>query len=183
MACGRIALPFRLIFPFCFLFLLLSPDLCHPATDSAMPPGDAAAGRRLFTGEQRFQNGGAPCIGCHNVAGLSGGGGVLGPDMSDTFSDYGAEGLASALAEIPFPTMKPIYANRPLLPGERAHVTEFLRAAGGTAPGDAKNRPVLVALGGVAALVLLLLAFGRGRLGGVRKPLVSDRTGRGGDIR
>lgn len=183
MAGGRIALPFCLIFPFCFLFLLLSPDLCHPATDSALPPGDAVAGRRLFTGEQRFRNGGAPCIGCHAVAGLPGAGGVLGPDLSTTYADFGAEGLAFALAEIPFPTMKPSYANRPLLPEERAHVTEFLRAAGGTAPGGAKNRPALVALTGVALLFLLLLAFGRGRLGGVRKPLVTNRTGRGGNIR
>lgn len=183
MAGGRIALPFCLILPFCFLLLLLFPTHLYPAADNVPLQGDAAAGRRLFTGEQGFRNGGAACIACHSVAGLAGAGGDLGPDLSTTFADFGAEGLAFALAEIPFPTMKPSYANRPLLPEERAHVTEFLRAAGGAAPGGAKNRPALVALAGLAVLVLLLLLFGRGRLGGVRKPLVSIRTGRGGGIR
>jgi mono/diheme cytochrome c family protein len=183
MAGGRITLPFCLILPYCFLLFWVFPAHLHPATDNVSFQGDAGKGRLLFTGEQRFRNGGAACIACHHVGGFPGGGGVLGPDLTKTYSDYGAEGLSSAQAEMPFPTMKPLYANRPLLPEERAHLTEFLRVAGSSAPDDAAKRPVYVALAGIAVLFLLLLAFGRGRLSAVRKSLAADRTGKGGNNR
>lgn len=154
-----------------------------PAGDGAPLQGDPALGRRLFTGEQRLVAGGAACIGCHSAAGILGGGGAMGPDLTKTFSDYGAEGLDAALADLPFPTMKPLYAGRPLKPEERAHIAEFLRMAGSAAPEDRWGTPSLAAAAGFAAVLILLAGLGRGRLKGVRRPLVETRKSGGGAAR
>ncbi|MBI5577462.1 MAG: hypothetical protein HY896_14010 [Deltaproteobacteria bacterium] len=154
-----------------------------PADAAAPLQGDPDRGRGLFTGELRFAGGGAACIGCHSVAGIPGGGGLLGPDLSKTHSDYGAEGIDAALADLSFPTMKPLYANRPLSPAERAHVAEFLRASGSAPPEDPRSPHSLSAAAGFAALLILLFALGRGRLKGVRRPLVNSRKGREGAAR
>jgi mono/diheme cytochrome c family protein len=181
MAGGWYVLLSSLILAFnCFFPLPAEP---FPATDNASFAGSAETGRRLFTGELRFRNGGAACIACHSLAALPGGGGVYGPDLTKTFSDYGAEGLDASLTEIPFPSMKPIYGSRPLHSEERGHLAEFLRTAGSASQDGAGRTPGLVALAGVAVFFLLLLAFGKGRLTGVRKPLLENRKERGGIVR
>ena len=130
-----------------------------PAGDGTLTQGDPEHGRRLFTGEVRFVEGGAACIGCHSAAGIPGGGGAVGPDLTKTFSDYGAEGLDAALADLSFPTMKPLYAGRPLKPEERAHLAAFLRTAGSAAPEDRWKTPSVAAAAGGFAAVLALLAY------------------------
>src|SRR3990170_3880972 len=63
-----------------------------PAAEEAAPapiPGDPDMGRKLYTGEIRFQNGGPPCISCHDI-GVGGlGGGTLGPNLMLPNEKYG----------------------------------------------------------------------------------------------
>jgi mono/diheme cytochrome c family protein len=122
-----------------------------PAAVAPALTGSAAAGKALFTGSDRLANGGTACIACHDSAGLGApGGGTLGPDLTKAFTRYGGEaGLAGVLGTIPFVTMNPIYATRPLTPQEQADLVAFLRQA------DAHSAPNRTA----RALVLYLLAF------------------------
>lgn len=147
------------------------------ATSVALPPGNAAAGKDLFTGVRRFRNGGPPCMACHSIAGIGAlGGGALGPDLTTAISRFGGAGLASVLAAIPFPTMNPIYGRRPLTPQEQADLRAFVQQAlvAERSPQAARQ---LTGLAIVGAAVLLVLAqlFWRRRLTGVRRALVSSQ--------
>jgi hypothetical protein len=135
--------------------------------------GDQARGQALFAGNVHLQNGGPPCLACHSVAntGLLGGG-VLGPDLTQVATRYGADGLASAMANIGFPTMVPIFTRHPLTQEEQADLLAFLLSASTQQP---TNREVPVLALSLSSLAAALIAIGivwRHRLRGVRRPLV-----------
>jgi mono/diheme cytochrome c family protein len=154
------------------------------ATQPAAPADEAPAanprnGEALYVGEKAFANGGAPCLACHGVAGHGlARAASFGPDLTATFEAYGAETLDGVLAEVPFPSMQPIYNTHALTPSERADVVAFLGEAGGKVPSK---------LGGgfagaiAAAFVALGAAFvfvgrGRSRRRGSPSPLTSSRS-------
>lgn len=156
------------------------PTTTTPTETTLTPPAAEAEperGKDLFTGADRFAEGGPACLSCHSVAGVGPlGGGQLGPDLTDALELYGgAQGLTAVLESLPFPTMAPVYSRKRLTAEERADLVAFLAAA------PAQERPaaamgILVALSvGVAlALVLVALVVWRRRLTGVRRPLVSQ---------
>ncbi|MCC7360671.1 MAG: cytochrome c [Anaerolineales bacterium] len=146
-----------------------------PAQQPALPTGDPAIGRELFTGAVRFQNGGPPCMGCHSVAGIGAlGGGALGPDLTPAFNKYGDAGLAQFLNSVPTVTMNAVWSGQPLTPDEQADIWAFLQQA------SVSGRPIqalgqLAALALAGTLVLLNIAhfYWRRRLVAVRRPLVA----------
>ena len=141
----------------------------------ALPAGDPLMGKALFTGATRFQNGGSPCIACHNIAGIGAlGGGTLGPDLTQAFNKYGEASLLSVLATLPFPSMASIYDNRPLTPEEQVDLKAFLRVASAQQPTRSTGQLGLLALGGFLALMVLAQVVWRRRLRGVRRPLVEQ---------
>lgn len=143
----------------------------------ALPAGDPVLGRNLFTGITRMQNGGPPCMACHNVAGIGAlGGGALGPNLDPAYQKYGASGLASILASPPFPTMLPIFSSHPLTLNEQANILAFLQQA----PATARPAPEIEQLAGLAiAGTLILLGIAqvtwRHRLRAVRRPMLQRR--------
>jgi len=140
------------------------------------PKGDAERGKHLFTGADRLSAGGPSCLSCHSVAGVGAlGGGALGPDLTGAYAKYGgAQGLASALEAMTFPTMAPIFAGKPLTAGERADLIAFLAAAPTKErTAGAAGKLIVLSVGLAVLIVLAALAFWRRRLGGVRGPLVS----------
>jgi mono/diheme cytochrome c family protein len=115
--------------------------------------GDPELGRRLFTGDERFQNGGAPCIACHSVsrAGISGG--SIAADLGDAYSRIGAKGLAGALKGMQFPVMKDAYAEKKLTDDEIAALVAFLEQAS-----ESRERAgTMYPISGIAVFVVLLL--------------------------
>ncbi len=114
--------------------------------------GNPDAGRALFTGARAFTNGGEACIACHDTAALGApGGGLLGPDLTRVVARYGGEtGLRAVLGTITFPSMVPVFRNRPLSPQEQADLTAFLQDSAG------KNVPSR----GLRHFTLYILAFG-----------------------
>jgi mono/diheme cytochrome c family protein len=150
-----------------------------PASAQApLPAGDAVVGKALFTGAVRLQNGGPPCMACHSVAGIGAlGGGALGPDLTPAHAKYGDAGLAAILGNIPFPTMRPIFAGHPLTPGEQANLRAFLGQAVAVRPSRAVVQ--LTLLGAIGAIVLLVPVqlVWRRRLTAVRRPLVARARG------
>jgi hypothetical protein len=137
-------------------------------------PGDVARGQELFMGNQHFQKGGPPCMGCHNI-GSNGflGGGVLGPDLTDTSNRYSPVGLASALANMPWPTMKPIFSEHPLTLQEQVDLLAFIEASAGQPETD--KEPLIIAISLVATFAVtgLIGVVYRQRLQGVRRPLLN----------
>jgi mono/diheme cytochrome c family protein len=144
----------------------------------SLASGDPNMGRDLFRGVVPFENGGAPCIGCHSVAGIGAlGGGAIGPDLTFAHGKYGDDRTAEILTVFPFPTMNPIFSSRPLTAEEQADLTGFMRGAALTErPAQVVWQLFLLALGGAAILLLLAQILWWRRLTAVRRPMVGART-------
>ncbi|GAB4561552.1 MAG: hypothetical protein Tsb0017_19210 [Geothermobacteraceae bacterium] len=173
---GRLARKVRCLLPAVLMLLGLLGGSCFAA------PGDAERGALLFSGGKRMSNGGAPCLACHGfaVAGFGAAAAAnFAPDLSGLYEDYGEEGVAGILESLPFPSMIPIYAKRPLTPQEAADLGAFFATAKtGSLPG-AGTLAVIVAAG-IIVFVGLIGLLGRRRLRAVRRPLVEQSRNRGG---
>lgn len=141
--------------------------------------GDPLTGKSLFTGAIRFQNRGPPCMACHNIGGISAlGGGLLGPDLTETFSKFGDAGVSSLLETLPFPTMKPIYDDRPLTPEEQTHLKAFLQTVVERQLTQDTAEFGLLAVVGLAVAILLVQVVWWRRLWAVRRPMVREASKR-----
>lgn len=153
-------------------------------SDRPFTPADVARGRELFLGGTALQQGGPACVACHAAGGAGplGGGGRLGPDLSDAFARLGGRKALGAWLSAPAtPTMKPLFGARPL-DGDQdlLPLLAFLEDAArqGPPPDALPGRLVLVLSGAaVAALLLVLMDVAwRRRLRGVRRRLVGGRA-------
>jgi len=151
-----------------------------PAAAPGLAAGDPDRGEALFMGNLDLQRDGPPCMGCHNIDSAGAlGGGTMGPDLTQAFAKYGDAGLASALANIPFPTMKPIYTDHPLTPEEQADLRAYIQAAADQPQADKELLIVAMSLAGFVAVMVGIGIVWRRRLRGVRRPLADRaRTGR-----
>ena len=152
-----------------------------PTRTEPQSPGDAARGKKLFTGATQLEGGGPPCLSCHSIAGAGSlGGGTLGPDLSGAYGKYGgAQGLASVFETLPFPTMAPIFSRSPLTAGERDDLVAFFRdAQDARRPARAIGKLVGFSAAAVVLLAVLGLGIWRRRLAGVRIPLVNRSRGK-----
>src|SRR5690606_24806869 len=88
--------------------------------EPAFTQADVETGRRLFRGDVALETGGAACLACHDLAGLSWlGGGALGPDLTGVYDRLGGrEGLTAWLSAPPTPTMSSLYRTHPLTEDE-----------------------------------------------------------------
>ena len=171
------------------LIAYLAESVPRKETEPSTTPAEAAVGdpqrgTALFTGITPFQRGGTPCLACHTVSGVAPlGGGSLGPDLTGIYGRLGEAGLASVLATLTFPTMRPIFQTRPLTQPERGDLAALFRTAAGRQPVDATPR--IIALAVVGGLLLFLLAgmIWRKRLRSVRRSFVTEMTERGGGRR
>lgn len=165
--------------------------LANPEGGAAVVPepkpsqavGYAVRGERLFTGEIPLANGGAPCLGCHGIAGVGlAGGANFGPDLTGIYENYGEEGVSGILESLPFPSMEPIYATRPLTATEQQDLGAYFAHVNGTSVVSDGLLLVEVA-GGVLVLLGVVLLFGRGRLLSVRRSLVGQVSNQKGGMR
>ena len=146
----------------------------------ALQPGDHSAGKSLFEGTIRFENGGPPCLACHSIAGIGAlGGGALGPDLTGAYGKYGEDGIASILATTPFQTMAPIFGDRPLTEQEQIHLAEFLSLADVSSRSAASvGQLAMLAAAGAVSLLLVMRIIWRRRLKEVRRPMVARSRAR-----
>ena len=167
------------LLPICCLLFCFPPS----AGAADLVAGDPVRGQALFAGTTPLAQGGAPCLACHGIAGRGmgmAGGASFGPDLTTIFDDYGAEGIAATLDDLAFPSMEPIYGTRPLTAGEQADMGAYLGKTAEDAELPAEKRMAAHVAIGLAVISALLVVFGRGRLHGVRRPLVLGvRTGKG----
>ena len=164
------------------------PPETAPPAETAPPPetappapsvSDADRGKNLFTGADRLENGGPPCLSCHAVAGIGSlGGGAIGPDLTGSYAKYG-EGLAATLTAVAFPSMQPVFAGQPITEQEAADLAAFLaQAPEAQRSAGAVGKLAALGVGGAAALVALALLIWRRRLIAVRRPLVTRANSR-----
>lgn len=127
--------------------------------ESAQTPlaGSASNGKDLFTGATQLANGGTACIACHDTADLGVvGGGMLGPDLTGAYERYGENGLVAVLGTISFPSMVPVYQNRPLTEQEQSDLTLFLSESAGADPASRSGRHFVMYIFAFAALDVFL---------------------------
>lgn len=147
----------------------------NAATAPALPPGDAATGKSLFTGIARFTNGGPPCMGCHSVGAIGAlGGGALGPDLTGAYTKYGGDaGTTSFLNGVPTVTMNAVWSKNPLTPQEQANLVAFLKQVSVTErPLDMVGQLALIVAGVTLVLLAIAQLYWRKRLVAVRRPMV-----------
>ena len=147
----------------------------QPQPAPAALVGDPTAGKALFTGVQRLQNGGPPCMGCHSVGGIGAlGGGALGPDLSGAYVKYnGDAGLTAFLNSVPTVTMNAVWTRQPLTPQEQANLAAFFKQVSVTErPIDAVGQLAVLAVIGMVVLLLIAQLYWRKRLVAVRQPMV-----------
>jgi hypothetical protein len=143
-------------------------------------------GHDLFVGYRRLANGGAPCLACHSVQGVSViGGGMLGPDLTQVFNKLqGRKGLAAWLSSPATPTMQPIFKNHPLTggkDGEILHLVAFLEKAkeGREEVTTARFNFFLIGLAGTAGGFVFFDYLWRRRFRAVRYTLVHGNDEKG----
>ena len=161
---------------FVLSLLLTVPLIAQPSASVGSEPDSVAAGRALFLGTVRFQNGGPACSACHSVAGLAfPAGGTMGPDLTRGYSKMGPEGLNSALETLFFPAMTPLFRYRPLTLNERRDLAALFESVDRQQPATPTPAIVAISLAGFFILIAITGVAGRHRVRSVRRALL-ERT-------
>jgi mono/diheme cytochrome c family protein len=130
------------------------------AADPAARAPDPRRGEALYVGATPLLAGGAPCLGCHGIAGHGlARAASFGPDLSGAHQQYGADGLESLLEDIVFPSMQPVYRGHAVTKEERADLVAFLgETTGAPAPalGAGFGGGIAAAMAGFLALVVAI---------------------------
>lgn len=144
------------------------------ACAQAESPELIRTGEAMFRGTTRFAHGGPACAACHNVSGLPfPAGGTMGPDLTHEYSKVGAVGLQGSLQTLFFPTMTPLFANRPLTIEEQNALFAFLQNADARPfAGTPTGIFFVVALIGCGLLIIVTWLLGRNRIRSVRKAML-----------
>ena len=116
---------------------------------------DAETGKKYFTGELQFENGGPACISCHNAGNVgSYGGGSLGPDLTSGKSMFIA---TSWLNSDGTPVMGPIFSKRNITETEAASLKAFLSSTDGQTPANTGKGKFLIT--GIIGTIVMLIIF------------------------
>lgn len=117
-------------------------------------------GMHLFEGSERFVNGGAACVSCHNVNydGLVKGG-VLAKDLTNCYSRLGGDaGIMGILGAPPFPAMTVAFQDKPLTEEEIFAITAFLNKADKDQVYQHPNNSNPLLYGGIVGVFLVFIA-------------------------
>jgi ubiquinol-cytochrome c reductase cytochrome c subunit len=145
---------------------------------------DRDQGRDLFAGRMRLSKGGASCISCHSIHGMSAlGGGRLGPDLTNIYERLKGRAALSAWLMAPgTETMQPIFKNHPMTADEINSLVAYFEVSGGESPDDPavfRVAMLLVGLGGAVGLVFGFDAVWKRRFQGVRHQLLDNTPEQG----
>jgi hypothetical protein len=124
--------------------------------ETVVTPELIARGKALFSGSIRLTKGGAPCLSCHpfTYPGIDGGNLSI-ADLSKSYQKMGDTGMKGALKALKFPTMKKIYADRPLTDEEIAALMALFKDSATQKGGGGCPVPFSV-MGGTLFVLLLL---------------------------
>lgn len=152
----------------------------QPRPASPLPAGDPARGKALFLGQQRFANGGAPCMACHTAGNLgSMGGGSLGKDKTDLYTRLGDAGIQAVLSNPAFPVMREAFKGKPLTPEEISALSAFFADISKAPPSTNQTnlaRLLFAGLGGALVLFVVMFMFWNNRRVGLAERIRSRRN-------
>ncbi|MBL7899197.1 MAG: c-type cytochrome [Crocinitomicaceae bacterium] len=121
---------------------------------------EIAEGKKYFTGEKSFFNGGPSCISCHDVSADGVIGGYLAKDLTDVYTRLGEAGILAMIANAPFPAMNAAYKNNPVSGPEQKSLAAFLKSVSANQP-ENKTSSVITFLafgfGGFFVLLILIM--------------------------
>jgi len=146
--------------------------------------GSPSRGQRLFTGLDRFRNGGPACVSCHSIAGLPfPDGGSLGPDLTHAYKRLGPTGTQSAVQTLYFRVMTQIYGPHPLFAGEQADLMAYLEQAESRPQSQWSTQIILLAAVVLGAIFIVITGLlWRDRVRTVRRALVERATRQGAPL-
>ncbi|HYV37285.1 MAG TPA: c-type cytochrome [Gemmataceae bacterium] len=154
-----------------------------PLTDRPWTAAGAAQGHDIFLGVTPLSKGGAACISCHTIAGLSPmRGGKLGPDLTRVFEKMQTRKQFAAWLSAPAtPTMAPIYKNHPLEPDEILALVDLFEHTKETGADDAvaSMNFFLLGLGGTVVGLVGFDYVWRRRFRAVRRFLAPGQEKKG----
>ena len=135
-----------------------------PSTVAPSEPPNARAGEQLFTGGERFENGGGACSSCHTAGSVGNlGGPGLGPSLTNSHETLGGDvGLRAWLSNPPSATMTPIFSEKPLTDTELGHLVAFLADAPNADQPSSTDRFLIAGLAGTLVLILGMAIAWRG---------------------
>ncbi|MHC4841170.1 MAG: c-type cytochrome [Planctomycetota bacterium] len=147
-----------------------------------------AMGKKYFTGQLSFENGGPACISCHTVSGLGAfGGGSLASSigkkhqsLNKAWERNGQDaGLAAAIQNPQFEVMRDVFRGKSLTDEEASTITAFLKNVATEEEKENSNTGmmivfVLMAFVGAGAFIFLFDRVWAKRFRDVRKPLVGE---------
>jgi mono/diheme cytochrome c family protein len=142
-----------------------SPPTTEQQIATPVTPELIAQGKALFTGSTRLTKGGAPCLSCHpfTYPGIVGGNLSI-ADLSKSYQKMGETGMRGALKALKFPTMKKIYADRPLTDDEITALMALFKDSAAQSGGSGSSAFPLA--GGVLFVLLLIgLSLYKRRIG------------------
>lgn len=133
-------------------------------TETVVTPELIAKGKALLTGSTRLAKGGAPCLACHpfSYPGIAGGN-LSKADLSASYQKMGDTGMRGALTSLKFPTMKKIYADKPLTDDEIAAMMAIFKDSAAQ-KGEAAQGSLLLMGGGLFVLLLIGLTLYKRRI-------------------
>ncbi|MFQ5465409.1 MAG: hypothetical protein ACE5EI_05725 [Thermodesulfobacteriota bacterium] len=122
-------------------------------------PGDPDIGKKLFTGEIGFTNGGPACMSCHTAGNMPLGGGALGPNLTNVYSNPSKNPLLSTVwVNIPdIPVMGPIFSKRNITDEEMTNLRAFFEVVSTKGVGSTKKGPFAII--GIAGFIGILIVF------------------------
>lgn len=124
-----------------------------------MEPGDPDIGKKLFTGEIGFTNGGPPCISCHTAGNMPLGGGSLGPNLTGVYADPAKQPLLNTVwVNIPdIPVMGPIFSKKNITDEEMTNLRAYFEVVSMEGQAGTKKGPF--ALIGIIGFVGIFIVF------------------------
>jgi mono/diheme cytochrome c family protein len=151
----------------------------YSMSQSGLSQGNPDNGRDIFIGNVKMVNGGPACITCHSIddVGILGGG-AMGPNLTQAAVKYGDVGLASALANITFPTMQPLFEDHTLTVSEQADLVAYIKSQAGQQQINKEFLILAISLAGFLVVIALAAFYWRGRLRSVRQQLVDEAQAR-----
>ena len=131
-------------------------------SDTVVTPELIAQGKALFTGSTRLAKGGAPCLSCHpfTYPGIAGGNLSI-ADLKNSYQKMGDAGMKGALKALKFPTMKKIYAERPLSDDEIAALMALFKDSSTQKGGGDSSAFPLAGAGLFVCLIVVLALYKR----------------------
>jgi len=116
-----------------------------------------ADGKKYFTGEKRFVNGGPPCITCHNVSDDGVDGGYLAKDLTGSYPLMGDQGISAMIGNAPYPAMNNAYVDNPVIESEMSAIAGYLKSVSDNRVEFASTSILKFVAVGVGIFVVLLL--------------------------